>query len=180
MNEKKAVVKRKKGMAIGTIERMNPDSGEIETYTVIDKNVEKDFNFHKIWLMDVLNILNSFGTAKIRVITYLLSQMRNADNYISVGTYREIASDTGISYPSIQKTMAELLEASVIKKVRTGTFQFNPDIIMQGDSDKRRNLLIRYNYPDDHIIGNKPYIKENQPIEALELTPMLPIFTEDE
>ncbi len=176
MNEKKAVVKRKNGgMSIGTIERMNPESGEIETYTVIDKNVEKDFNFHKIWLMDVLNILNSFGTAKIRVITYLLSQMRNADNTISVGSYREIAKDTGISYPSIQKTMAELLEADVIKKLRTGTFQFNPDIIMQGGSDKRKNLLIRYNYPEDEIIGNKPYIKE---LETL--TPQLPFDSEIE
>lgn len=150
----------KLGSAISTIQMPNPITGEFEDVTVIDKNVEQDINFHKVWLMDVLNVLDSLGTAKIRLITYLLKQMRNADNTLSVGTYREISKDTGISYPTVQKTMNELIEGDVIKKVRTGTYQFNPDLIMQGNTMKRRNLLIRYHYPEDEILGSKPYLEE--------------------
>lgn len=158
----KPIKKVKIGSSISTIQMANQNTGEVEEYTVIDKNIEQDINFHKVWLMDVLNVLDTLGSAKIRLITFLLKQMRSADNTISVGTFREISEDTGISYPTIQKTMSELMNGDVIKKIRTGTYQFNPDLIMQGDTTKRKNLLIRYHYPEDQILGSKPYIDEKK------------------
>mgnify|MGYP000275826476 CR=1 FL=1 len=169
----KSLVKRKTQMVVGTRQIPNLETGEMETVTVIDKNIDADFNFHKIWLADVLNVLNSFGNRKIRLITYLLAQMRNSDNTVSTGTLREIATDTGISYPTVQVTMKELEESNVIKKIKTGTYQFNPDIIMKGNSEKHRNLLIRYNFPDDEVVANKPYLTEKPVIEIEDKTPSL-------
>ena len=143
----KKSVKTKVQTFVGTQEYINPSTGEVMEFMVIDKNIERDFNFHKIWLQDVLNVLDSFGNKKILVLTYLLKIMRNEDNTFS-GTYREIAKGIDVSVKTVNIVFNELLESNIIKKVSTATYRFNPDIIVKGKSEKRKNLLIRYNYSD--------------------------------
>jgi DNA-binding Lrp family transcriptional regulator len=140
-------IKTKTQMSVTSREYVNQVTGEIEDFTVVTKNVGADFNFHKIWLQDLLNILDSFGSKKVKVITYLLGKMRNEDNTISC-TYRSIATDTGISYQTVAVTMKEMIESNVIKKIMASTYQFNPDIIIKGSSGKRQKLLVEYNVMD--------------------------------
>lgn len=142
------VQKTKMQTIVGKAEYLNPNTGEIEEFSVIEKNISKDFNFHKIWLQDVLNILDSFGNKKILVLTYLLKIMRNEDNSFS-GTYRDIADACGVSLPTVSLVMKELKESNVIKQITTATYHFNPSIIIRGSSVKRKNLLIKYNYQED-------------------------------
>ena len=161
MNEKKIYkisknlkrIRTKTQIAVANRQYINRDTGEVEEFTVVQKNISADFNFHKIWLQDLLNILDSFGSKKIKVITYLLSKMRNEDNSISC-TYRSIEKDTGISYQTIATTMKEMIESNVIKKIATGTYQFNPDIIIKGSSNKRQRLLVEYNIIENEKIKN--------------------------
>jgi hypothetical protein len=140
--------KTKKQVVVGTEKYVNQNTGEVEEFTVISKPVSKDFNFHKVWLSDILSVLDTFGTARLKVLTHLLKRMRAEDNSIS-GSYRELAADMGISYPTVAVTMKELIEAKVIKKIGTATYQFNPDLIMKGGSDKRKNLIIQYHFNDE-------------------------------
>lgn len=142
------VVKTKSQTTVGTQKYIEESTGEIKEFTVIEKNITSDFNFHKIWLQDVLNILDSFGNKKILVITHLLKIMRNEDNTFS-GSYREIAEACEVSLPTVSLVMNELIDGDVIKKVATGTYQFNPSLVVKGGSEKRRNLLIKYTYGDD-------------------------------
>lgn len=141
-------VKKKTQMVVGNQKYVNPNTGEIETFTVIEKNISKDFNWHKIWLQDVLNILDSFGNKKILVITYLLKIMRNEDNTIS-GTYRDISEKCGVSLPTVSMVMNELISSDIIRKITTATYQFNPSLIMKGSGEKRTNLLVKYRYGED-------------------------------
>lgn len=153
-------IKVKSQTVVGTQQYINPDTGEVLDFTVIEKNIPKDFNFHKIWLQDVLNVLDSFGNKKILVITNLLKMMRNEDNTFS-GSYREISTKCDVSLPTVSLVMNELLESNVIKKVATGTYQFNPDIIAKGSGQKRANLLISYNYADEpKQINNAKSLKQ--------------------
>ena len=145
MNKK--IIKTKTQIAVSQRKYINQNTGEVEEFSVIQKNISADFNFHKIWLQDLLNILDSFGSKKIKVITYLLSKMRNEDNSISC-TYRSIEKETGISYQTVAATMKEMQESNVIKKIATGTYQFNPDLIIKGNSKKRQRLLVEYNVVD--------------------------------
>lgn len=145
---KKNQIKQKTSTVVGTQEYVNQNTGKIEEFTVITKNIPKDFNFHKIWLQDVLNVLDSFGNKKILVITFLLKNMRNEDNTVS-GSYRDISDRCKVSYPTVALVMKELLESNVLKKIATGTYQFNPDIIIKGSANKRTKLLIEYNYGDE-------------------------------
>ena len=93
--------------------------------------------------MDLLAVLDLIGTQKLKVLEFLFSEMRTQDNTVSV-TYRYIADKTGISYQTVAITMKMLIDANLITKVRTGTYRFNPDIIIKGDSKKREGMVIKY------------------------------------
>ena len=146
-DKQKKIIKSKVQTKVGNMQLYNPNTNKMEDFAVIDKNIEQDYNFHKIWLQDVLNVLDSFGNKKILVLSYLLKIMRNEDNTFS-GTYREIASSIQVSVKTVNVVFQELIESNIIKKVSTATYRFNPDIIVKGKSNKRKNLLIRYNYED--------------------------------
>ena len=135
-------IKVKKQKVIGKQEYINADTGEVKEFDVIEK-VVKDTNFHKVWLMDLLAVLDLIGTQKLKVLEFLFSEMRTQDNTVSV-TYRYIADKTGISYQTVAITMKMLIDANLITKVRTGTYRFNPDIIIKGDNKKREGMVIKY------------------------------------
>ncbi len=141
------IVKTKKQVVVGTHRYIDAITGEAVEMTVIEKNITKDYNFHKIWLQDLLNILNSFGNKKIKILTYLLHKMRNEDNTVTT-TYDEIQKKLKVSKPTISATFKELIEANVIKKIAPATYRFNPDLIVKGSGGKRQNLLIQYNIVD--------------------------------
>lgn len=165
-NTAKNVQKSKVQTTIGTQQYINKETGEIEDFQVISKNITKDFNFHKIWIQDILNVLDSMGNKKILVLTFLLKIMRNEDNTFS-GSYRDISKKCNVSLPTVSLVMQELLESNVIKKLTIGTYQFNPNIIIKGTSSKRQRLLIEYNMVDETIENAKnaniESPKSNQP-----------------
>ncbi len=155
MNDKNLVKKNKTNktkelMEIGKQNYINQSTGQVEEFTVIRKNVNKDFNFHKIWLEDLLNILNSFGNKKITILTYLLKIMKNYDNSV-IFTMRSLSENTDISVQTCQTTINELLESNVLKRDSqvNQLYFFNPDLIVKGDSNKRQRLLVEYNFNDE-------------------------------
>ena len=123
------------------------ETGDVQEFAIIKKNVSSDYNFHKVWLTDLLSILDNFGNKKFKILSYLLGHMRSEDNTIST-TYRKIQEHTGISLPTITATIKELVKSNVIKKQLSSTYVFNPDLIIKGSSEKRRQLLIEYIYED--------------------------------
>jgi hypothetical protein len=139
---------KKTEISIGTKIYVNPETGEEEIFTLVEKNISKDYNFHKIWLQDILNVIDTFGNKKILVLSYLLKNMRNEDNSFG-GSYRDIAERCGVSLPTVSAVMTELLESNIIKRLYTATYQFNPAFIVKGGADKRKNLMIKYNYLED-------------------------------
>lgn len=155
--------KKSSGISIGLKTFIDAQTGEEVDFTIIEKEIPKDYNFHKIWLQDILNVLDSFGNKKILVLTHLLKNMRNEDNSVS-GSYREIAENCKVSLPTVNNVMRELLDSNVLKKVSSATYVFNPNLILRGSADKRKNLIIRYKYQEDERkqIGNAKTIDLNQ------------------
>lgn len=155
--------KKSSGISIGLKTFIDAQTGEEIDFTIIEKEIPKDYNFHKIWLQDILNVLDSFGNKKILVLTHLLKNMRNEDNSVS-GSYREIAENCKVSLPTVNNVMRELLDSNVLKKVSSATYVFNPNLILRGSADKRKNLIIRYKYQEDERkqIDNAKTIDLNQ------------------
>ena len=141
MEKKK--VRKKTQTIVGTQRYINADTGEILETTVIEKEVDRDFNFHKIWLNDLMSVLNLIGGKKLDILKYLLSEMRTQDNTISV-TYRQIEKELNTSQKTIAETMKILQEANFITKVQNGLYMVNPDVIVKGKSGKKDALMIKY------------------------------------
>jgi predicted transcriptional regulator len=136
-------VRKKSQTIIGSQRYINADTGEILETTVIEKEVERDFNFHKIWLNDLMSVLNLIGGKKLDILKYLLSEMRTQDNTISV-TYTKIQEKLKTSRKTIAETMKILQKANFITKVQNGLYMVNPDIIVRGKSGKKDALMIKY------------------------------------
>lgn len=134
-----------KSTKISTTEYVNRDTGEIETFNVIEEH-DQDFNFEKIWLGHLLESLEVLGNAKIKVLNYLLAN-KNSDNQI-IGTQRAIALGVGVSLPVVNETIKKLVEAKAIKKVSSGVLMLNPEIMFKGQHKKRMNILLKYTKTD--------------------------------
>ena len=116
-------------------------TGKEESFNVIEKYV--DTNFYKIWLLDLLGVLDIIGNKKMKVVDYLFSNMRREDNTISA-TQRAISKETNVSIVVVSQTLKILRETNFLKKIQNGLYMINPDLVVRGTAGKRLNLLIRY------------------------------------
>lgn len=136
-------IKMKKQKIIGTETYINQKTGEIIECSVIQKEVSQDFNFHKVWIEDLITILTNIGGKKLKVLNYLIENMRDSDNTISI-TYDKMEEQLKISRKTIAETMKILQENDFIKKIQNGLYMVNPDVLVKGKTTKRHHLLIRY------------------------------------
>jgi DNA-binding Lrp family transcriptional regulator len=172
--------KQKVQQIVGNQTFINETTGEVEEFMVIQKNINKDYGFHKIWLEDLMNILNTMGNRKMTILSYLLSIMRESDNTFTM-TMRSLSEDTGVSLPTCHSTITELLESNVIKRDTRikQLYTFNPDLLAKGGANRRKKILIEYNFEDEQKdISNKiknvkeilnEKLPEEKPIEYIEI-----------
>jgi len=142
-------IKRQK--IIGTQELINSETGEIIKTMIVEKNVEQDFNFLKVWLLDLLNILELIGTKKMKVINYLFKIMNKKDNTISI-TYKEIMEELKVSKPTVVETFKILLESNFLVKIRPSFYRINPELLVKGNTGKRIALTIIYKQEKEKYI----------------------------
>jgi len=146
---------------IGKQQYLNQATNEVEEFTVVKKKVNADFNFHKVWLSDLMNVLSVFGGKKINVVNHILGNL-NSDNYY-MGTIRGTAKELDISDKTVRETFKQLQDADFMKMKLAGVYQVNPDILVKGNSGKRQNLLIQYE-------SEELYRKNNQGQYKTDLT----------
>ena len=130
--------------AVAYQEWVNTETGETKVFAVIDKEVYADVNFYKVWLLDLITVMDKIGNKKLKVLNYILSNIEPSTNQFG-GTIREIAKNINVSTPVVNSTIKLLLEVDFFRKIRTGTYQINPEIMVRGRANKRMNLMIKYN-----------------------------------
>jgi len=136
--------KIKKQKIVGTQTLLNPNTGELIETTIIEKNIEQDFNFFKVWLLDLLNILELIGTKKMKVVNYILDNL-DVKNNLFIGTHEEISKKLSVSRVVVSQTFKTLQESNFLIKKQNGVYMINPEILVKGKTGKRLNLLIKYN-----------------------------------
>jgi len=120
---------------------MDVDTGEVTNITELLVTRE-DFDFDKIWVLQMATILDLAGSKPIQVLSWFLSH-RNADN-LAIGTYEKIAQDTNTSPETVKRTVKVLLKAGAFTKVQIGVYRVNPDLIWRGGHGRRQAILIEY------------------------------------
>lgn len=118
------------------------NTGEMITaknITIRNKN-----NWDKVW---VNNILQKCEILKVNALTLLLYLMNNRDygNNRVLNTQREMSNNTGISLSVINKLLKDFIRVGIIKKANNCQYIINPSLIMRGNDNKQRYLLIQYN-----------------------------------
>jgi len=122
---------------------VNQDTGEVRQFAVVDRPYSSDFNFHKVWLEDLVKILGILGGAKIAVFNYILENINPFSNEFG-GTQREIAEKIGTTAKTVNETVSILLKEGFMKKVRIGTYLINSRYLVKGSHNKRVGLMLKY------------------------------------
>jgi hypothetical protein len=165
----KKSVKKKNQMKVGKKDLYDPLTGEYVPCTVISKEMDTDAGFHKVWLQDLLMVMNTVGDKKTMILTYLLSIMDERDNSITF-TQEMISDIVGVARQTVSSTIKELLNVDAISqdKYIKQKYYFNPNLIVKGKAGKRQRLLIEYNLNSEDQIKDDKFLNQKLP-DAMEL-----------
>ena len=124
-------------------ELVDTQTGEVIWVDQITKRTYGTKNFWKCYLMDFLTVLGIIDSKQLDIFIYIVENT-NASTNMFIGTYTKIAQDVGVSRPTIAAIMKKLQENNFIKKVQSGVWLVNPNILMKGNDTKRQILLSYY------------------------------------
>ena len=127
---------------------INQETGEIREFVVVSRPYSSDFNFHKVWLDDLVKILGILGGGKISVFNYILENINPYNNEFG-GTYAEIAEKSGVHVNTVKKTIKILVRENFMKRVRVATYMINSRFLVKGTHNKRMGLMLKYDELND-------------------------------
>lgn len=136
-------------------ELIDTESGELITVDQITKRVYGSRSFWKMYLMDFLMVLGIIDSKQVDIFIYVVENTNQSTN-LFIGTYKKIADDVGCSQTTIAKIFKKLQANNFIKRVQSGVWFVNPNILMRGDEHKRQILL--------------SYYESEEPIDSLTLS----------
>ncbi len=131
----------KKTKVIGTQEYLNTTTGELEEMQII-RMEDKDFDFEKIWLGQILAAIDEISNQKMRLLMHLL-KIREKSNNTVIRTIRELTKDTGISHATVANTLVILEQHGVIKR-KPGVIFISPDVVFKGGHNNRMRIVFDY------------------------------------
>jgi len=117
------------------------NTNEMIEALMVRKKIKREF-FYKVWLADLMQVLDLLGNKKILVLEYLLAKMDHENKVIA--THRRIAGDLGISTKTVSDTISVLQRENVLRKIQNGVYQLNPKVVFFGNDKKQDYLLIEY------------------------------------
>ena len=97
-----------------------------------------DSGFHKIWLAEILDLMEEVGNAKIKVLMWLLSEADSQNQILA--TYKEIAEGSGVGIATVTRLMRALRKADVVTESRRSLWRLNPKVIFKGNHEQRLNV----------------------------------------
>lgn len=153
MLPKQAKTTEKKVKYVGTETYINAKTGEIEEFEVT--NIEqRDFNFTKVWMHNVLADLDELGNKKIKTAIYVCENI-DRDGYF-LGTMKDVATKLEFSYMTVFTTFKILQDCNFMKKIYDGCYQINADHIHKGTHNHRMSIIKRYtSIEDDFNLSSK-------------------------
>lgn len=132
---------KKGSLSFGSRKFADVETGEvIDVQTVYQES--SDTNFEKIWLAHLLIGLEELGNKKIQILSYLFRNRIVSHNMVAK-TLQEIATETGISYPTVSETI-QILERNKLITRKTGIIYLAPSMIFRGTHDNRMRILFEF------------------------------------
>lgn len=133
----------------GTQRLIDEQSGEV---IEVDKLYRKQTsgNFHKAYLIQLISMMDLIGGKKFQVVNYILDNIQWSNNTL-IATVKELVQATETSKQTVIATLKLLEEGNIIKR-RTGALMLNPELLMRGDDQKQKYLLLEFgNFEQEDI-----------------------------
>lgn len=147
-------------------ELVDVETGEKILVDQITKRVYGSKKFWKVYLMDFLSVLGIIDSKQLDIFIYIAENTKPGEN-LFIGTYKQIAKDVKVSESTIAKLMKKLQDNGFIRKVQNGVWFVNPNILMQGN-DNKRQILLSY-FESDEPVDKLSYNRVKQePIKTIE------------
>ena len=131
----------KRVKVVGTEEYINTRTGELEQMQVTSIE-DRDFNFTKLWMKNFISTLDIVGNQKTRLCFWIIDHVDKENRLI--GTYRTIASQSGMSLDTVRITMKLLMDADFMRKAQNGVYVINPNLVFKGTRNARMNVLNQF------------------------------------
>lgn len=141
-------------------ELIDVETGEQIFVDQITKRVYGSKNFWKMYLMDFLMVLGIIDSKQVDIFIYIVENTNPSTN-IFLGTYDKIATDVGVSRPTIARIMKKLQDNNFVKRIQNGAYLVNPNILMKGN-DRKRQILLSY-YDSEEPINEITHSRTKQP-----------------
>ncbi len=117
------------------------ETGEI--IPVIESKIEqRDFNFHKLWLQNMITSMTDITNKKMQLAFWIIEHL-NKENQL-IYTQRQMAEETGLSRDTVRLTMASLIKSDFLRRINSGCYMVNPNIIFKGNVGARMGLVFDY------------------------------------
>lgn len=157
---------KNKVKVIGTEQYINVSTGELEEMQVTTIE-ERDYNFTKIWMKNLILTMDIVGNQKTKFCFWLIDHL-NRDN-ILIGTQRDMAEDCNVSLQTVSVTLKLLMDANFLRKKQSGVYIVNPDVIYKGTHAARLNVLNQYNAAERIIMTDEEKLSNiEQSIKTLQ------------
>lgn len=137
---------------------------EVTTQTI----TTGDLDFQKIWVANILAAVDEISNAKIKVLWYLLSAVDPRTNTL-MQTVQQIAKGSNTSVDTVKRTLRVLTANDILRRPFTravGVLMLNPNVMMQGNTGKRRALLIRFEQMPLPLFEDCPSPAQREAISA--------------
>lgn len=143
VNKKIALPKytRKRMKIVGVENYIKESTGEITEMHVVDF-IDRDFNFHKIWLNEIVRSIDLIGNKKVKLAFWIIENLDKENKLVM--TLRQIVKKSGFSYQTAQRTINALIESDFLIRINTGAYRVNPNALFKGGKNDRFNVLMRY------------------------------------
>lgn len=150
----------KKVKFVGTHKFIDSSTGELVPMAVTEIT-ERDFNFSKVWMQHFLLSMNEIGNKKLSVAFWVIDHLDRENRLIC--THRKMADETGCSLATVTQTMKILQGSDFLRKIQSGVYMVNPEIIFKGGHNARMAICMDYRSID----YEKPELTKEEKAEQL-------------
>ena len=126
---------------------VNMETGETQVFRTVTKPVYKGKHFWKVFMENVVPVLELIGNKHVQILTYILRNLDEKDNTFS-RTYKEISQDVHVNESTIAITMKKLQDCGFIALQKGGEWIVHSDMLYKGSEDRRHKIIHLFNECD--------------------------------
>lgn len=142
MTPQQQTSKKQKFVGIKTL--VDPETGE--KYPMqINQIEDRDFDFTKVWMKNLIYSLEPLGTQKIKVAFWIMDQLDKENQLIM--TQRQIAEKSGVSLKTVSTTIKMLCagDMPLLQRINGGgAYRVNPAVMYKGSHQTRMGIAFQF------------------------------------